>query len=152
MNRSLLMAVGVALLGLPSCKLIFGPPRPPQYERVVRDAELVIQDLIVPEEGPRVAPGDEVTLHYCGWLLSGAEFDSSFDRGLPITFEVGSPMSPEGLHHGVVGMRAGGRRCIVVPPGLGYGEAGAGGSIPPGATLIFDIEVVSLAREASSEP
>ena len=105
---------------------------------------LVYQDEVV-GKGRMPKTGDNVTVHYVGTLTNGKKFDSSRDRGTPFTFALGEGQVIKGWDEGVATMRVGGRRKLVIPPSLGYGEAGAGGGvIPPNATLIFDVELLSI--------
>lgn len=104
---------------------------------------LQYEDLLV-GEGAQAQPGDTVSVHYTGWLQDGTKFDSSLDRGQPFTFTLGRGEVIKGWDEGVAGMRAGGKRRLVIPPDLGYGSQGAGGVIPPGATLIFEVELVEI--------
>jgi FKBP-type peptidyl-prolyl cis-trans isomerase FkpA len=101
------------------------------------------QDLVVGEGADAVA-GQTVTVHYTGWLLGGAKFDSSLDRGEPFAFPLGQGRVIRGWDEGVAGMKVGGKRRLVIPPDLGYGAAGAGGVIPPDATLVFDVELLGV--------
>ena len=106
--------------------------------------DLVIEDL-APGEGKTVTGrGQTVTVHYTGWLTDGSEFDSSRKHGEPFSFPVDIGYVIKGWGRGVVGMRAGGKRRLTVPPHLGYGAAGAGGVIPPNAVLIFEIELLKI--------
>jgi FKBP-type peptidyl-prolyl cis-trans isomerase len=92
--------------------------------------------------GPVAAAGQTVKVHYTGWLTNGKKFDSSVDRGEPFTFNLGGGQVIKGWDEGVAGMKVGGKRQLRIPPQLGYGDRGAGGVIPPNATLIFDVELL----------
>jgi FKBP-type peptidyl-prolyl cis-trans isomerase len=98
--------------------------------------------------GAEATPGHKVSVHYTGWLYQndkkGAQFDSSVDRGQPFSFTLGAQQVIRGWDEGVAGMKIGGKRTLIIPPALGYGARGAGGVIPPGATLIFDVELLKV--------
>lgn len=113
-----------------------------QYTTTAQGLKYV--DLVV-GDGPAVTNGQLVVVHYTGWLADGSKFDSSLDRGDPITFNVGMGQVIAGWDLGVRGMTVGSTRQLVIPPTLGYGEQGAGnGIIPPNATLIFEIELLEV--------
>jgi len=107
-------------------------------------SELIIEDVVV-GAGDEAVAGREVTVHYTGWLLDGgAKFDSSKDRSQPFTFALGAGHVIKGWDEGVQGMKVGGTRKLTIPPQLGYGARGAGGVIPPNATLVFEVELLSV--------
>jgi FKBP-type peptidyl-prolyl cis-trans isomerase len=101
---------------------------------------------IVVGTGDTAVPGKPVSVHYTGWLTSGEKFDSSLDRGKLFVFSLGEGQVIKGWDEGVVGMKAGGKRQLRIPPTLGYGNSGAGGVIPPKATLIFDVELLEVGK------
>lgn len=98
--------------------------------------------------GATATKGKSVTVHYTGWLYNngtqGDKFDSSKDRGDPFVFSLGAGMVIRGWDEGVAGMQVGGARTLIIPPDLGYGARGAGGVIPPNATLKFDVELLNV--------
>lgn len=108
---------------------------------------LQYDDLAV-GEGSAARSGQTVTVHYTGWLTNdgatpGKKFDSSLDRGDPFTFNLGQGQVIAGWDEGVEGMKVGGKRKLTIPPDLGYGPWGAGGVIPPNATLVFEVELLA---------
>lgn len=103
---------------------------------------LIIEDLTV-GSGDEACAGQEVTVHYTGWLTNGDKFDSSKDRGDPFVFPLGGGRVIRGWDEGVQGMKIGGTRKLTIPPDLGYGARGAGGVIPPNATLVFEVELLA---------
>ncbi len=106
-------------------------------------SELKIEDLVV-GGGAEAKAGHRVSVHYTGWLTNGTKFDSSVDRGQPFDFPLGGGRVIKGWDQGVEGMRIGGRRRLTIPPELGYGSRGAGGVIPPNATLVFEVELLGI--------
>jgi FKBP-type peptidyl-prolyl cis-trans isomerase len=99
---------------------------------------------IVVGTGATAVAGKPVKVHYTGWLTNGKKFDSSVDRGQPFVFPLGGGQVIKGWDEGVAGMKVGGKRQLRIPPELGYGARGAGGAIPPNATLIFDVELLDV--------
>jgi FKBP-type peptidyl-prolyl cis-trans isomerase len=104
---------------------------------------LVYEELAV-GSGAEAARGQRVTVHYTGWLTDGSKFDSSKDRGDPFSFHLGKGQVIAGWDEGVAGMKIGGKRKLTIPPQLGYGSRGAGGVIPPDATLVFEVELLAV--------
>jgi len=101
---------------------------------------------LVPGSGPSPVAGKQVKVHYTGWLENGTKFDSSVDRGEPFIFTIGAGQVIPGWDEGVMSMKVGGKRKLIIPSQLGYGSAGAGGVIPPNATLIFEVELLDVAK------
>ena len=127
-----LLAVGLAGSGCGSNDSPTGP------------STLVIDDLVV-GTGATAATGDTVTVNYVGTLQNGTKFDSSYDRNQPFTFRIGAGQVIAGWEQGVPGMKVGGVRRLLVPPGLGYGRRSVGkGMIPPNSTLLFEIELLAV--------
>jgi FKBP-type peptidyl-prolyl cis-trans isomerase FkpA len=113
-------------------------------------AALEVTELVV-GQGTVATPGSPVTVHYTGWMYDhmrpekkGTEFDSSRKSGQPFSFVLGQKQVIAGWDQGVAGMKAGGQRRLVIPSALAYGDRGAGGVIPPGATLVFDVELLAV--------
>ena len=94
--------------------------------------------------GAEAVAGKTVSVHYTGWLLDGTKFDSSKDRGQAFAFPLGGGRVIKGWDEGVAGMKVGGKRTLIIPPSLGYGASGAGGVIPPNATLKFEVELLEV--------
>lgn len=110
---------------------------------------LAFEDKVV-GNGDAAQAGQDVSVHYTGWLFYGGErgrkFDSSKDRGEPFAFALGAGQVIKGWDEGVQGMKVGGTRVLTIPPALGYGARGAGGVIPPNATLIFEVELLTIEK------
>jgi peptidylprolyl isomerase len=108
---------------------------------------LQYEDTVV-GTGTSPKPGQKCSMHYTGWLweneAKGKKFDSSVDRGQPFEFQIGVGMVIKGWDEGVMTMKVGGKRTLLIPANLGYGSRGAGGVIPPNATLVFDVELLGI--------
>jgi peptidylprolyl isomerase len=134
-----------------------GPEGPPHASAIVirhrqgtdvtDNATLQTIDTVI-GTGASPSRGQTCVMHYTGWLYEngqkGAKFDSSVDRGQPFEFPIGTGMVIKGWDEGVASMKVGGKRTLIIPPHMGYGARGAGGVIPPNATLMFDVELLSL--------
>ena len=110
---------------------------------VTTPSGLKYTDVVV-GSGSQPQPGQTAVVHYTGWLLDGKKFDSSKDRGQPFSFPLGRGRVIKGWDEGVASMRVGGTRRLTIPPELGYGAQGAGGVIPPNATLTFEVELLDV--------
>jgi FKBP-type peptidyl-prolyl cis-trans isomerase len=106
-------------------------------------SELIIEDLTT-GQGDEATTGKTVVVHYTGWLTDGTKFDSSKDRNDPFDFPLGAGHVIRGWDQGVAGMKVGGTRKLTIPPEMGYGSRGAGGVIPPNATLVFEVELLAV--------
>ncbi|MBN1946737.1 MAG: FKBP-type peptidyl-prolyl cis-trans isomerase [Bradymonadales bacterium] len=104
---------------------------------------LQIEELAI-GQGAEARYGQEVSVHYTGWLTNGTVFDSSLNRGQPFRFPLGEGRVIRGWEEGVAGMRVGGKRRLTIPPELAYGSRGVGNIIPPNATLVFDVELLAV--------
>jgi FKBP-type peptidyl-prolyl cis-trans isomerase FkpA len=113
--------------------------------KVVTTASGLQYEEIKEGTGPAAKAGDTVVVHYTGWLKSdGKKFDSSLDRGEPFEFKLGAGMVIKGWDEGVQGIKVGGKRKLIIPAKLGYGERGAGKVIPPNADLVFEVELLKI--------
>ncbi len=131
------MLVGLAVVGGT------GTAAGKESEPVKTSSGLLYVDLIN-GSGREAHAGETAVVHYTGWLEDGTKFDSSVDRGQPLSFRLGAGQVIRGWDEGVVGMRIGTKRKLTIPPHLGYGRRGAGQIIPPHATLIFEVELLEL--------
>ena len=110
---------------------------------ITNPSGLIVEEVVV-GDGALAEAGQRVKVHYTGWLTDGTKFDSSKDRGDPFVFPLGAGHVIKGWDEGVQGMKVGGTRKLTIPPTLGYGARGAGGVIPPNATLVFDVELLGV--------
>jgi FKBP-type peptidyl-prolyl cis-trans isomerase FkpA len=155
LSRSLALASAVAAVfiapsGITLALAADTAPTPPQSKLDANMPQLQTTDTTV-GTGAEAVKGKTVVVHYTGWLYDpaapdkkGRKFDSSVDRGTPFTFPLGAGRVIKGWDEGVAGMRVGGKRTLVIPPAMGYGSRGAGGVIPPDATLLFDVELLGV--------
>jgi peptidylprolyl isomerase len=125
-----------------------GPESPPEVaDEDLQETESGLRYFdIETGDGPAVENGQTVNVHYTGWLEDGTRFDSSYSRGQPISYVIGSGGAIAGWEEGISTMNIGGQRLLVIPPELAYGEEGFGDIIPPGSTLIFLVELVEGTR------
>ena len=105
--------------------------------------ELQIEELQA-GTGDEAVAGNQVSVHYTGWLTDGTKFDSSVDRGQPFQFRLGAGMVIKGWDQGVAGMKVGGKRKLTIPPEMGYGAGGFGNVIPPNSVLVFEVELLGV--------
>jgi peptidylprolyl isomerase len=150
-SRVLSLAVSVSLLALAGCAGTTDtatPAAPPVPEMTTTTRTGLQYADTVPGTGRSPRRGQIAVVHYTGWLYNegvrGKKFDSSVDKGQPFEFRVGQGDVIRGWDEGVLTMKTGGKRTLVIPPQLGYGERGAGADIPPNATLIFDVELIAV--------
>jgi len=127
-------------LVFPSCG---GEEPDSRWAPVVTESGLIIEDLKV-GDGDEARVGRQVTVHYTGWLTNGTKFDSSHDRMSPFEFALGGGSVIRGWDEGVVGMKVGGKRKLTIPPEMGYEKDGMGQTIPPNATLVYEIELLKV--------
>ena len=140
MKHSRRIATLLAVLLLAASSMLAAQDEP---EVVTAKNGLQYIDLAV-GDGLDARRGDEVTVHYTGWLEDGTKFDSSLDRGQPFSFPLGRGRVIQGWDQGVAGMKVGGKRKLMIPAKLGYGKRGAGDLIPPNANLVFEVELLAV--------
>lgn len=145
MKNLALALAAVAALGLTACSKKGAPAGGSAGDKAAPAfGGLLVEDVKI-GQGMVATKGKTVSVHYAGHLTDGKKFDSSYDRGQPIEFPLGSGMVIKGWDMGIEGMRIGGKRKLTIPPVLAYGERGTpGGPIPPNATLVFDVELVAV--------
>jgi len=145
MEASLMKRFAIGLF-LGSLCLLVAQPAPAQDKKegqVVTTASGLKYEDLKEGTGSAAKKGDVVQVNYTGWLTNGKQFDSSVGRG-PFTFPLGAGRVIKGWDEGVVGMKVGGKRKLTIPPDLAYGKRGAGGVIPPDATLIFEVDLLQI--------
>lgn len=142
-NQRILLVVIVVIILAVAGYFVYKAMNPAQPVPPSAPAELQIED-IKKGTGAEAKAGDTVVVHYTGTLLDGTKFDSSLDRGQPYTFVLGNGDVIQGWDQGIVGMQPGGQRKLTIPPDLAYGERGAGGVIPPNASLVFVVELLEI--------
>ena len=148
-SRPIRLATALLAVVLPTAVLLTAcsEPGPPPGGRVSELQRIDLRD----GSGALAKSGMDATVHYTGWLFDenapnqrGEKFDSSLDRGEPFTFLLGAGRVIRGWDEGVAGMRVGGKRVLMIPPEYGYGRKGAGGAIPPNASLVFEVELLDV--------
>ncbi|KAK8817138.1 FK506 binding protein [Blastocystis sp. ATCC 50177/Nand II] len=143
--RSLLFVIALLFASVLCQEYTMGTKAQPKADLPVDD-KLIIQNIYVPDDcSQKAANGNTVTVHYTGYLYkNGMKFDSSLDRNAPFSVRLGAGRVIKGWEEGLLGMCAGEKRRLIIPAKLGYGMRGAGGIIPGGATLVFDVEMLSM--------
>ncbi|MFN8474311.1 MAG: FKBP-type peptidyl-prolyl cis-trans isomerase [Anaerolineae bacterium] len=143
MKKWVWIPVTLLLVALAGCSAQQGAGSDQAGKEVTTPSGLKYTDTVV-GTGATAEKGQRVSVHYTGYLMDGKKFDSSVDRGQPFQFVLGNGQVIKGWDEGVAGMKVGGKRTLVIPPELGYGARGAGGVIPPNATLKFDVELLGV--------
>lgn len=151
-EKFIVLLLLIVAIAIPACSQKESQPVPeksaePQTPAgAVKTASGLSYTDLVAGTGAAPTSGKNVTVHYTGWLEDGKKFDSSLDRGQPFVFRIGAGEVIPGWDEGVMSMKVGGKRKLIIPAQLGYGAAGAGGVIPPNATLIFEVELLDAAQ------
>jgi FKBP-type peptidyl-prolyl cis-trans isomerase len=144
MQKLTLIVASILAITSPS----FGAKEKSEAKKEKGKTTMVTQGLEMEElkvgTGTEAVSGKNVKVHYTGWLKNGTKFDSSVDRGTPFEFPLGQGRVIQGWDKGVAGMKVGGKRKLTISPELGYGAQGAGGVIPPNATLVFEVELLGV--------
>ncbi|HSD73426.1 MAG TPA: FKBP-type peptidyl-prolyl cis-trans isomerase [Steroidobacteraceae bacterium] len=158
-TKTLRLAWPLALMLCAACNAGERQPAQAAAPTATTTAEGLAITELAAGEGAAIAAGSTAVVHYTGWLYEsgapdhkGRKFDSSVDRGEPFRFTLGAGEVIRGWDLGVEGMKKGSKRRLVIPAALAYGEAGAGGVIPPGATLVFDVELLGIESAATATP
>lgn len=148
MNRTTIALTAVVVLLAAAFLMLVQPKNNNQNNNMNTNQPAVSGSLGIVDTvigtGAEAVPGKEITVQYTGKLVDGTKFDSSYDHGAPFTFPLGAGRVIRGWDEGFAGMKVGGKRTLTIPPEFGYGSTGAGGVIPPNATLIFDVELLDV--------
>ena len=151
MKQNILIALMLALSSLAAVAADTNKPQEKPAMTLPKTVNEMIKNDTVPGTGTEALPLNNVSVHYTGWLYDpskpdghGTKFDSSKDRNQPFEFFLGGGQVIRGWDEGVVGMKVGGKRTLIIPAHMGYGAHGAGGVIPPNATLLFDVELLGV--------
>lgn len=146
-NAAMGLIAGFAVVGSGNLSMISSAHAEERPNMTTTDSGLQFTDEVV-GTGAQPETGQTCVMHYTGWLYvdgkKGAKFDSSVDRGQPFAFKIGVGQVIKGWDEGVSTMKVGGKRTLIIPPDLGYGARGAGGVIPPNATLLFEVELLDI--------
>ncbi|HJV35541.1 FKBP-type peptidyl-prolyl cis-trans isomerase [Geomonas sp.] len=151
-EKIIVLLLLIAAISIPACsqkEVTAAPEKTAEASAVVGAVKLpsgLSYTDIVKGTGDAPTSGKGVSVRYTGWLTDGTKFDSTEGKGAPFSFTIGRGEVIPGWDEGVMSMKVGGKRKLVIPPQLGYGSSGAGGVIPPNATLIFDVELVSVEK------
>ena len=151
-EKFIVLLLLMAAISIPACSQKEAPnvtektAESPSAAGSVKTASGLSYTDLVKGTGAAPVSGKSVTVHYTGWLEDGKKFDSSLDRGQPFVFRIGAGEVIPGWDEGVMSMRVGGKRKLFIPAQLGYGAAGAPGAIPPNANLIFEVELLDVAK------